>query len=65
MGAYVAGSNPGLDTSIRLRPELLAFLRQDHRENDAIQQTLGRLEGLAGQLASDSMIPAGGAISRQ
>ncbi len=30
LGAYVAGSNPALDASIRLRPELLDFLRQDH-----------------------------------
>jgi flagellum-specific ATP synthase len=30
LGAYVAGSNPQLDTSIRLRPELIAFLRQDN-----------------------------------
>src|SRR5204862_394720 len=30
LGAYTAGSNPGLDASIRLRPELLDFLRQDH-----------------------------------
>src|SRR3954470_18951557 len=29
LGAYVAGSNPALDSSIRLRPELLDFLRQD------------------------------------
>ena len=30
LGAYVAGSNPVLDASIRLRPEMLEFLRQDH-----------------------------------
>src|SRR5271169_1281959 len=29
LGAYVSGSNPQLDASIRLRPELLDFLRQD------------------------------------
>ena len=28
LGAYVAGTNPTLDSSIRLRPELLDFLRQ-------------------------------------
>jgi flagellum-specific ATP synthase len=59
LGAYVSGSNPGLDTSIRLRPELLAFLRQDHRETEKIDQTLGRLEALAGQLA------AGAAVARR
>ena len=28
LGAYVAGTNAGLDASIRLRPELVDFLRQ-------------------------------------
>jgi FliI/YscN family ATPase len=56
LGAYVAGSNPGLDTSIRLRPELLEFLRQDHRETEDIRQTLARLEALAGQLAPGSAV---------
>jgi flagellum-specific ATP synthase len=32
LGAYVAGSNPVLDSSIRLRPELVTFLCQDHAE---------------------------------
>jgi FliI/YscN family ATPase len=50
LGAYVAGSNPGLDASIRLRPELLEFLRQDHRENASHPETLQRMEALAGQL---------------
>jgi flagellum-specific ATP synthase len=56
LGAYVAGSNPGLDTSIRLRPELLSFLRQDHRETEDIRQTVDRLEALAGQLAAGSAV---------
>ena len=47
LGAYVAGSNPGLDASIRLRPELLEFLRQDHASNSSREETLSRLEELA------------------
>jgi len=55
LGAYVAGSNPILDASIRVRPELMEFLRQDHMENSGIQETLSRLERLAAQL---DMLPA-------
>jgi flagellar biosynthesis/type III secretory pathway ATPase len=50
LGAYAAGSNPTLDTSIRLRPELLDFLRQDHTESCPIQDTLTRLDKLAARL---------------
>jgi len=55
LGAYVAGSNPQLDASIRLRPELLDFLRQDHTSNSPLPETLARLEQLAGRL---EMLPA-------
>src|SRR4029077_10765855 len=50
LGAYVSGSNPDLDASIRLRPELLDFLRQDHMAISTLPETLARLEKLAGQL---------------
>lgn len=46
LGAYVAGSNPVLDASIKLRPEMLEFLRQDHTEKTPIEQTLQSLGGL-------------------
>ncbi|HXB74103.1 MAG TPA: FliI/YscN family ATPase [Candidatus Acidoferrales bacterium] len=60
LGAYVAGANPILDASIRLRPELMEFLRQDHMETSSIQETLSRLERLAAQLdaAPARMAPA-------
>jgi len=54
----VAGSNPALDASIRLRPELLDFLRQDHRERSGIGDTLGRLEELARRLEAGVTVPA-------
>ncbi len=54
LGAYVSGSNPALDASIRLRPELLEFLRQDHNENARGEETLSRLESLAARLESES-----------
>jgi flagellum-specific ATP synthase len=60
LGAYAAGSNPILDTSIRLRPELLEFLRQDHTESTPIQETLERLDKLAARLeAGGQLVPPG------
>ncbi|MGA2269357.1 MAG: FliI/YscN family ATPase [Bryobacteraceae bacterium] len=50
LGAYVAGTNPGLDASIRLRPELMEFLRQDHASKSTLQETLSRMEDLAARL---------------
>jgi flagellum-specific ATP synthase len=50
LGAYVAGSNPALDTSIRLRPELLGFLRQEHTATTPLEETLRSLDELAGRL---------------
>jgi len=50
LGAYVAGSNPQLDASIRLRPELIGFLRQDHTTSAPIEETLSRMEALARNL---------------
>jgi len=59
LGAYAAGSNPVLDTSIRLRPELLEFLRQDHTESTPIEETLSRLDQLAARLeAGGHAVPA-------
>src|SRR6185436_18281426 len=39
LGAYVAGTNTALDSSIRLRPELVEFLRQDSHAHSSIQET--------------------------
>jgi len=50
LGAYVAGTNPVLDAGIRLRPEILEFLRQDHEASVPIEQTLARLDQLAAHL---------------
>ena len=60
LGAYVAGSNPILDASIRFRPELLDFLRQSHTENAPIAQTVRQLEALATRLQGGApALPAG------
>src|SRR5581483_515544 len=51
LGAYVAGTNPSLDASIQLRPELLEFLRQEHDTKADLAETLGRMEEMAAKLA--------------
>jgi flagellum-specific ATP synthase len=50
LGAYLSGTNPELDASIRLRPEILGFLRQDHTTNATLQDTLTKLDTLSRQL---------------
>ncbi len=51
LGAYTAGTNPKLDSSIRARGELEAFLRQGALEKSPREETLSRLEKLAAALA--------------
>ncbi len=51
LGAYAAGSNPGLDASIRVRDGLLSFLRQDAHVSAPREETLARLNALAASLA--------------
>jgi flagellar biosynthesis/type III secretory pathway ATPase len=59
LGAYIAGSNPVLDTSIRFRPELLDFLQQSQTATTPLEETLSRMESLAAKLDTGSeMIPA-------
>jgi FliI/YscN family ATPase len=64
LGAYAAGSNPELDASIRLRPELNEFLRQDHTANAPIGETLARMDQLARALAARPAVPAGAPQAR-
>jgi flagellum-specific ATP synthase len=52
LGAYVSGSNSLLDTSIRMRPELLEFLRQDHAGSASYQETMTRMQDLALRLTA-------------
>jgi FliI/YscN family ATPase len=57
LGAYVSGSNPELDASIRLRPELTGFLRQHHHEKSTLEQTLAQLGAMAARLET-AQVPA-------
>ena len=47
LGAYAAGADPKLDASIRVRGELLEFLRQDAHTQAPREETLERLTKLA------------------
>jgi flagellum-specific ATP synthase len=51
LGAYVAGSNPKLDTAIRSRPQVLDFLRQDATAKSPLDETSTRMRDLAKGLA--------------
>ncbi len=50
LGAYVSGSNPRLDTSIRSRDQILGFLRQDAHETAPLTDTLTALSTIASSL---------------
>ena len=50
LGAYASGSDPKLDASIRVRGELLEFLRQDAHAQAPREETLERLTKLAALL---------------
>jgi len=50
LGAYVEGSNPQLDAAMRAWPELVSFLRQAASEQSPLEQTMSRLQEVAGLL---------------
>jgi flagellum-specific ATP synthase len=50
LGAYAAGSNPKLDSAIRLRPQLIEFLKQDSHAVSSFDDTLKAMNALAGAL---------------
>ena len=52
LGAYVSGTNPKLDTAIRTREKLLAFLKQDSHEHSPLDRTVSDMDRLAMELAA-------------
>jgi FliI/YscN family ATPase len=50
LGAYTNGSNPKLDAAIRVRPQVIDFLKQDAAAHAPFEETLARMQNLA-QLA--------------
>ena len=47
LGAYASGANPKLDAAIRMRPQLLEFLKQDSGTHSSFDETMLRLRELA------------------
>jgi flagellar biosynthesis/type III secretory pathway ATPase len=47
LGAYASGANPKLDAAIRLRPQLMEFLKQDSGAHSPFGETMTRLSDLA------------------
>jgi flagellar biosynthesis/type III secretory pathway ATPase len=50
IGAYAPGSNPRLDATIRVLPEINNFLKQDVVEGTDRQVTLARMRSIAAML---------------
>lgn len=51
LGAHVQGANPKLDQSIRIRPQIMDFLRQHAESHTPLDETRNRLFALAKDLA--------------
>ncbi len=51
LGAHVQGTNPKLDQSIRVRPQLMEFLKQPAEAHASQEETTSRLMALAKELA--------------
>jgi FliI/YscN family ATPase len=51
LGAYVAGSNPKLDQTIQVRPQVLSFLQQGADVNSSREETLEQLQQLSAALS--------------
>jgi FliI/YscN family ATPase len=50
LGAYVAGSNPALDSAVKMQPEIVAFLRQDTQVDGPFADGLARMMAIAERL---------------
>jgi flagellum-specific ATP synthase len=50
LGAYAAGSNPRLDTAIRLQPEMMSFLKQDTSSDASYSDSMSQMLSLATNL---------------
>jgi FliI/YscN family ATPase len=47
LGAYASGANPQLDAAIRVRPQLMDFLKQDSSAHSSFEETMSRMRELA------------------
>jgi flagellar biosynthesis/type III secretory pathway ATPase len=51
LGAYVSGTNPKLDTTLRCRDRLFTFLKQEAHHKSPIQETVQQLCAIAAELS--------------
>jgi flagellum-specific ATP synthase len=56
IGAYVSGTDPEIDTAIRVTPELTTFLQQGRDEPSSFEETLNRLNQID-QVAQVDLMP--------
>jgi len=56
LGAYVAGTNPMLDASLRVRAQLLDFLRQDQHDSSHLAETLAKMQAVAAGLETPAEV---------
>ncbi len=52
LGAYVSGTNPRLDRSVRLRSEIMDFLRQEPETVSPLQTTISGMADIAAKLTA-------------
>lgn len=55
LGAYTGGSNPKIDSALRIRESLAGFLKQEVEERSPFSQTLERLDRVASELAAPEL----------
>jgi flagellum-specific ATP synthase len=48
VGAYMSGSDPGLDEAIRLQPQMASFLQQDMFEASSLEQSVAGMAAVLG-----------------
>src|SRR6185312_11351410 len=53
IGAYVAGSNPGIDRALRLQPHIQRFLRQTPDSPTSIEESIARIWAIAAEQVTD------------
>ena len=52
LGAYVSGANPRLDKSIRLRSEIMNFLKQEKETVSPLHETISGMAGIAAKFGA-------------
>jgi flagellar biosynthesis/type III secretory pathway ATPase len=55
LGAYVSGSNPKLDNTLKVRDELMSFLRQDSHETFPMRASVEGLDHIAARLTAQEV----------